>query len=88
MLRTTSIAIKTKTAKKYFNLYLFIFCFSLFTSSISAQTPTQKSLEAKRARLQLEIKKMNSLLFQSKAEEKNILDDISNLNRKLLFGQG
>lgn len=83
MLRQLSIALKNTILKKFVLRTLFIFCVVLTTSSATAQAPTQKSLEAKRARLQLEIKKMNSLLFESKAEEKDILEDIANLNRKI-----
>lgn len=60
---------------------LFLFCMLFSSANMFAQT--QKSLEAKRARLQLEIKKMNSLLFQSKAEEKDILQEVADLNRKI-----
>lgn len=63
--------------------HLFVFSVFFMTITLSAQAPTQKSLEAKRTRLQLEIKKMNSLLFQTKAEEKNILNQVSDLNRKI-----
>jgi len=62
---------------------LFVFCLLFSGSTIYSQTPTQKSLEAKRTRLQLEIKKMNSLLFQSTAEEKDILNALADLNRKI-----
>ena len=60
---------------------LFFVCF--IASSSFAQSPSQKSLEAKRARLQLEIKKMNSLLFESKSEGKNLLNELGDLNRKI-----
>lgn len=63
---------------------VFALCFLFFTTTATfAQSPSQKSLEAKRARLQLEIKKMNSLLFQSKSEEKNLLNELGDLNRKI-----
>ena len=83
MFRLTSTNYKHRTKNCLFFQTLFIFCMFLGGITLSAQAPTQKSLEAKRTRLQLEIKKMNSLLFQSKAEEKDILSDIANLNRKI-----
>jgi septal ring factor EnvC (AmiA/AmiB activator) len=83
MLRFTSNAFKYLTKKSSLFQTLFVFCMLLGGITLSAQAPTQKSLEAKRARLQLEIKNINSLLFQSKAEEKDILNDIANLNRKI-----
>lgn len=44
---------------------------------------SQKSLELKRAKLQQEIKKVNTLLFKTKKEEKNLLNQVSDLNRKI-----
>lgn len=70
--------------KKLYIQRLVVVCFLVFVSTTSfAQTPSQKSLEAKRARLQLEIKKMNSLLFESKSEGKNLLNELADLNRKI-----
>ncbi len=81
MLATLFSYFTNSFSSKKKSTFLVIFFGCLFT--LSAQNPTQKSLEAKRARLQLEIKKMNSLLFESKAEEKNILNEIADLNRKI-----
>lgn len=83
MLHLTSIVYKHKTKESSFFQTLFVFCMLIGSITLSAQAPTQKSLESKRARLQLEIKKINSLLFQSKAEEKDILNEVANLNRKI-----
>jgi septal ring factor EnvC (AmiA/AmiB activator) len=44
---------------------------------------SQKKLEAKRAQLQREIKKVNTLLFQSKKQEKNIVNEIGDLRKKI-----
>lgn len=44
---------------------------------------SQKKLEAKRAQLQREIKKVNTLLFQSKKQEKNLLNEIGDLSQKI-----
>lgn len=59
---------------------LFLFAFFCFTMGFSQ---SQKSLESKRAKLQLEIKKVNNLLFKTKKEEKNLLHQVSDLNRKI-----
>jgi septal ring factor EnvC (AmiA/AmiB activator) len=68
--------------ESFFRLITFCFVFFVCTATF-AQSPSQKSLEAKRTRLQLEIKKMNSLLFQSKSEGKNLLHELSDLNLKI-----
>lgn len=66
--------------------YKVIFCllFSLFICvSSSAQTQEQKDLEAKRERLQDEIKQINSLLSQKRKEKTNILSDLEDLDQKI-----
>ncbi|MEI6866249.1 peptidoglycan DD-metalloendopeptidase family protein [Flavicella sp.] len=81
---TLSVFQSSTSGKRRTTLAAFVFfAFYFFCLSAYAQEPTQKSLESKRARLQLEIKKINSLLFNSKAEEKNILNEVSDLNRKI-----
>ncbi|MGB2272761.1 MAG: murein hydrolase activator EnvC family protein [Flavicella sp.] len=49
----------------------------------SAQSSNQKKLEAERTKLQKEIKKINSLLFETKKEQKSLLQQIEDLNRKI-----
>ena len=60
-------------------LLLVFLCYS--TPNFAQQS--QKKLEAKRTQLQREIKKVNTLLFQSKKQEKNILNEIGNLRKKI-----
>ncbi|WP_420603444.1 murein hydrolase activator EnvC family protein [Flagellimonas sp.] len=48
-----------------------------------AQTSEQKSLEAKRERLQNEIKEINRLLFAEKKEKGNVLDQMQALDQKI-----
>jgi septal ring factor EnvC (AmiA/AmiB activator) len=57
--------------------------FLAFFSFVSGFSQSQKSLESKRAKLQLEIKKVNTLLFNTKKEEKNLLHQVDDLNRKI-----
>ena len=60
---------------------LLLFCF--IVSSLTAQTQEQKELEAKRERLQDEIKQINSLLSQKRKEKTNILSDLEDLDQKI-----
>jgi septal ring factor EnvC (AmiA/AmiB activator) len=64
------------TAKKIL-FFLTLLCF------VSGFSQSQKSLESKRAKLQQEIKKVNTLLFKTKKEEKNLLHQVGDLNRKI-----
>ncbi|WP_420320991.1 murein hydrolase activator EnvC family protein [Flagellimonas sp.] len=69
------------------NRISYCICFLLFTillsSSLSAQTSEQKALEAKRERLQKEIKEINRLLFAEKREKGNVLDQMNALDQKI-----
>lgn len=51
--------------------------------STQAQTNEQKALEAKRERLQKEIKEINRLLFAEKKERGNVLDQMESLDQKI-----
>ncbi|WP_136468172.1 murein hydrolase activator EnvC family protein [Flagellimonas onchidii] len=55
----------------------------LLGNSLFAQTSEQKALEAKRARLQKEIKEINRLLFAEKKEKGNVLDQMEALDQKI-----
>ncbi len=55
----------------------------LLGNSLFAQTSEQKALEAKRARLQEEIKEINRLLFAEKKEKGNVLDQMEALDQKI-----
>tara|TARA_R110002012_G_scaffold263456_2_gene446530 strand:+ start:195938 stop:197161 length:1224 start_codon:yes stop_codon:yes gene_type:complete len=57
--------------------------FLLFSQAIFAQTTEQKNLEAKRAKLQQEIKQINRLLFAEKKEKGNVLDQMNALDKKI-----
>ncbi len=68
--------------KTSYCLYCLIFTLFL-SSSLMAQTSEQKSLEAKRERLQNEIKEINRLLFAEKKEKGNVLDQMQALDQKI-----
>lgn len=51
--------------------------------SAYSQTSEQKALEAKRARLQNEIKEMNRLLFKEKKQKGNVLEQMEALDQKI-----
>ncbi|MGS2763510.1 murein hydrolase activator EnvC family protein [Sinomicrobium sp. M5D2P9] len=53
----------------------------------NAQTREQKELEAKRARLQEEIKQINGLLSQQKKERQNVVTEVEDLNQKIRVRQ-
>ncbi|MEM9142255.1 MAG: peptidoglycan DD-metalloendopeptidase family protein [Bacteroidota bacterium] len=55
----------------------------LFTGPVTAQTNEQKSLEAKRERLQTEIREINRLLFAEKKQKGSILDQMEALDKKI-----
>ncbi|MGS2740332.1 murein hydrolase activator EnvC family protein [Sinomicrobium sp. M5D2P17] len=53
----------------------------------NAQTREQKELEAKRERLQEEIKQINSMLSQQKKERQNVVTEVEDLNQKIRVRQ-
>ncbi|WP_431126852.1 murein hydrolase activator EnvC family protein [Flagellimonas flava] len=63
-------------------IYLLLFTL-VFTGTVSAQTSEQKALEAKRERLQKEIKEINRLLFAEKKEKGNVLDQMEALDNRI-----
>ena len=62
-----------------------LFCICLLFASFSAnsQSKKQKALKAKRTRLQKEIKKVNTLLFDTQKKEKNLLQQAKDLKQKI-----
>ena len=70
-----------------FYKYLFLF-FTLFFFNLGfAQVHKQKELEEKRQTLLSEIKQINSLLFVTKKEEKSVLNQVEDLNSKIIARQ-
>ena len=63
-------------------IYLLIFTFFL-SAPTQAQTSEQKAFEAKRERLQQEIKEINRLLFAEKKEKGDVLDQMEALDKRI-----
>ena len=61
-------------------IQIFILIFPIFGI---AQTNEQKALEAKRERLQEEIKEINRLLFAERKEKGNVLDQVDALDQRI-----
>jgi len=62
----------------------FILFFGIFVpQNLTAQTNEQKALEAKRERLQTEIRDINRLLFAEKKERGTVLDQMEALDKKI-----
>lgn len=70
---------KVKTSYCFYYLILIFFV----SPSSFAQTSEQKALEAKRERLQQEIKEINRLLFAERKEKGTILDQMEALDNKI-----
>nr|WP_299386021.1 peptidoglycan DD-metalloendopeptidase family protein [Allomuricauda sp.] len=63
-------------------IYLLVFTL-LSWNPVFGQTSEQKALEAKRERLQEEIKEINRLLFAEKKEKGNVLDQMEALDKRI-----
>lgn len=61
----------------------YIFFIGFFLFGFSAVGQTQKQLEAKRKRLQKEIKRVERILSKTKRKKSNALDDLKDLNQKI-----
>tara|TARA_R110002049_G_scaffold2846_9_gene23169 strand:+ start:4014 stop:5249 length:1236 start_codon:yes stop_codon:yes gene_type:complete len=57
--------------------------FLLLFSCLSIFSQTKKELEQERKRLKKEIAQVNSLLFKEQKKEKNVLEDLKDLNQKI-----
>ncbi len=68
---------------KGFIPYLFLFFFFLGSNFAFAQPSKQKQLEEKRQLILKQIKKINSLLFKTKKEEKNVLSQVEDLDTRI-----
>ena len=65
------------------SIFLFFFTFFFLAMSFSSYGQSKNSLEQQRIKLQKEIKEINTLLFQSKKKEKNLLSDLGDLNKRI-----
>lgn len=62
---------------------VFFIAFLCFLMGFSSVAQTRKQLEKQRKELQKEITKVNQLLFKTKKEKSNALDDLSNLKKRI-----
>lgn len=70
-------------SRKHYILSFLLFLGMFFPQTSFAQTNEQKALEAKRERLQTEIRDINRLLFAEKKERGTILDQMEALDKKI-----
>lgn len=69
-------------------IYTYLLFFTLiFGVQLNAQTSEQKALEAKRAQIQKEIREMNRLLSEEKAEKGDVLEQMEVLDQKINMRQ-
>lgn len=68
--------------KKGFSVLLLLTS-ALLCFSLNAQTEKQRELEAKKQRLEQEIRQINALLAEKRREKSNILEEVETLNRKI-----
>ncbi|MCG1035355.1 murein hydrolase activator EnvC family protein [Polaribacter sargassicola] len=65
------------------NKKLYISILIILFSFFSVKSQTRKQLEAQRIKLNKEIKQVNSLLFKEQKKEKNALEELKDLNKKI-----
>ena len=65
------------------NLFFYFILFTLLSNIGVSQAQTRKELEEKRKRIKQEIVKVNKLLFTEQKKEKNALDALDDLNKKI-----
>ena len=68
---------------KFFKLFLCVFLIAIFSNVATSQAQTRKQLEEKRKKLKQEISKVNKLLFAEQKKEKNALDALDDINKKI-----
>ncbi len=71
------------TYKRTYRHFLLMFVGIIMAQGIFGQTSEQKALEAKREKLQSEIRDINRLLFAEKKEKGNVLDQMEALDKKI-----
>ncbi|MFW2376101.1 MAG: peptidase M23, partial [Cellulophaga baltica] len=73
--------------KTYPHFFVFIALLICGLQASYSQTTEQKNLEAKRERLQNEIREINRLLYAEKKEKGNVLDQMNALDKKISVRQ-
>ena len=76
------MTVVTRQIYYYILLILLVLC-----PQLNAQTSEQKALEAKRAQIQKEIREMNRLLSQERAEKGDVLEQMEVLDQKINMRQ-
>ena len=66
------------------SFFFWIFLATLFFNFDVSQAQTRSELEAKRKKIKLEIAKVNRLLFSEQKKEKNALEALEDLNKKIV----
>ena len=66
------------------SIFFWIFLATLFFNFDVSQAQTRSELEAKRKKIKLEIAKVNRLLFSEQKKEKNALEALEDLNKKIV----
>lgn len=66
---------------------LYIVFFSILFSCFSVQGQTKKELEKRQKKLKKEIALVNNLLFKEIKKEKNVLEDLKDINQKISIRQ-
>ena len=61
----------------------YIAFFLVFFSCLSSFSQTKRQLEQQRKKLKKEISQVNTLLFNAQRKEKNVLEDLKDLNQKI-----
>jgi septal ring factor EnvC (AmiA/AmiB activator) len=69
---------------KTVNFFFCVFLVALFFNIDATQAQTRKQLEEKRRKLKQEIVKVNKLLFTEQKKEKNALEALDDLNKKIV----
>ncbi|WP_291868116.1 peptidoglycan DD-metalloendopeptidase family protein [Maribacter sp.] len=70
-------------SKSFLKFILVVLITIISVANTHAQTKEQKSLEAKREKLQTEIREINRLLFAEKKEKGDVLDQMKALDKKI-----
>lgn len=69
---------------KFIKLYITLILVLLFSISTSAQSSKRRVLERKRVQIQKDIAYFNTLLNNTKRKEQNLINDVKDLNTKIL----
>lgn len=83
LLQSNIVGYKHSTRLSFGYGFFFLLLISMCFLSHSVKAQSRQDLEKQRLQLQKEIKEINTLLFQSKKKEKNLLSDLSDLEQRI-----